>query len=87
MAGLEIASLRGRVDGRPPVMTLEKVAVARQVYDSQDHTVEAIAKTFQVNRKTIYRHLGPPQVHRWGISVIISGDVPVICDTVATVVT
>jgi len=40
-------------------MTPEKIAVARQMYDSKDHTVEAIAKTVGVSRKTIYRHLGP----------------------------
>ena len=38
-------------------MTPEKIAVARQMYDSREHTVEAIAKTLGVSRKTIYRHL------------------------------
>ena len=59
MAGLAAARARGRVGGRPPVMTPEKVAVARQMYDSKVHTVEAIAKTLGVSRKTIYRHLEP----------------------------
>jgi AcrR family transcriptional regulator len=27
------------------------------MYDSREHTVEAIAKTLGVSRKTIYRHL------------------------------
>ena len=56
-AGLAAARARGRVGGRPPVMTAEKVKVARQMYDSKEHTVEAIAKTLGVSRKTIYRHL------------------------------
>ena len=29
------------------------------MYDSREHTVEAIAKTLGVSRKTIYRHWGP----------------------------
>lgn len=59
MAGLAAARARGRVGGRPPTMTPEKVKVARQMYDSREHTVEAIAKTLGVSRKTIYRHLVP----------------------------
>ena len=59
-AGLAAARARGRVGGRPPVMTPDKIKVARQMYRSKDHTVEAIAKTLGVSRKTIYRHLEPP---------------------------
>jgi DNA invertase Pin-like site-specific DNA recombinase len=40
-------------------MTPDKVKVARQMYDSREHTVEAIAKTLGVSRKTVYRHLEP----------------------------
>jgi DNA invertase Pin-like site-specific DNA recombinase len=58
-AGLAAARARGRVGGRPPVMTAAKVKVARQMYDSKEHTVDAIAKTLGVSRKTIYRHLAP----------------------------
>lgn len=57
MAGLAAARARGRVGGRPPLMTPEKIAVARQMYASREHTVEAIANTVGVSRKTIYRHL------------------------------
>src|ERR1017187_1784158 len=60
MAGLAAARARGRVGGRPPTMTPDKVKVARQMYDAKEHTVEAIAKTLGVSRKTIYRHLEPP---------------------------
>jgi len=49
------------VGGRPPTMTPEKVKVARQMYDSREHTVEAIAQTLGVSRKTIYRHRGVRQ--------------------------
>jgi DNA invertase Pin-like site-specific DNA recombinase len=40
-------------------MTDEKVKVARQMYASKEHTVEAITKTLGVSRKTVYRHLAP----------------------------
>jgi DNA invertase Pin-like site-specific DNA recombinase len=42
-------------------MTPEKVKIAREMYDSKEHSVEAIAKTIGVSRKTVYRHLAPPK--------------------------
>jgi DNA invertase Pin-like site-specific DNA recombinase len=56
-AGLEAARARGRKGGRPPVMTPQKITVARDLYASGEHTVDAIAETMGVSRKTIYRHL------------------------------
>lgn len=38
-------------------MPLDKVATARQMYDSKDYTVEAIARVLGVSRASIYRHL------------------------------
>jgi DNA invertase Pin-like site-specific DNA recombinase len=61
MAGLAAARARGRVGGRPSKMTPEKVKIAREMYDSKEHSVEAIAKTIGVSRKTVYRHLAPPK--------------------------
>ena len=57
MAGLAAARSRGRVGGRPPVMTSDKIKVARQLYKARELTVEEIAKTIGVSRKTVYRHL------------------------------
>ena len=59
-AGLAAARARGRNGGRPTVMPPDKVAAARQMYDSQQYTVEAIAKVLGVSRASIYRHLGSP---------------------------
>ena len=57
-AGLEAARARGRHGGRRSVMTPAKTAAARQMYDSREHTVEAIARALGVSRATIYRALG-----------------------------
>jgi DNA invertase Pin-like site-specific DNA recombinase len=45
-------------------MTSDKINIARQMYDTREHTVEAIAKTLGVSRKTIYRHLGKQPADR-----------------------
>jgi Resolvase, N terminal domain len=58
-AGLDAARARGRHGGRPTVMTAGKLAVARQMYASREHTMDAIAKTIGVARATVYRHLAP----------------------------
>ena len=59
-AGLAAARARGRKGGRPPVMTPEKAAVARQLYDARRHPVAAIAKTLGVSRASVYRALEAP---------------------------
>jgi DNA invertase Pin-like site-specific DNA recombinase len=56
-AGLAAARARGRNGGRPPVLTAEKLIVARQLYASKEHTVASIARTVGVSRATLYRHL------------------------------
>lgn len=61
--GLEAARARGRRGGRKPKLTQRQIAIARQMYDDKGengkrkYTVVEIAKTFNVSRKTIYRHL------------------------------
>jgi hypothetical protein len=41
-------------------MPPDKVATARQMYDSKEFTVEAIARVLGVSRASIYRHLAAP---------------------------
>ena len=69
-AGLEAARARGRRGGRPPVMTPDKVSTARQMYDSKEYTVKAIAQVLNVSRASIYRHISggtsPPKAARGG---------------------
>jgi DNA invertase Pin-like site-specific DNA recombinase len=56
-AGLAAARARGRHGGRPTVMTPQKLAIAREMYDSRQHTVAAIAGVIGVSRASLYRHL------------------------------
>ena len=56
MAGLAVARARGKVGGRPAIMTPEKLAVARKMLD--DGVPKAtVAKTIGVSRPTLYAHL------------------------------
>ena len=59
LAGLAAARARGRAGGRPPSMTPTKIALARQMYDSQQHSLAEIARAMGVSRASIYRHLSP----------------------------
>ncbi len=59
-AGLAAARARGRKGGRRTVMTPEKLAIAREMYDSREHTTAAIAAAVGVSRATLYRALAPP---------------------------
>lgn len=47
----------GRLGGRPTVMTTDMIRAARQMYDSKEYTVAAIARNLGVSRATIYNHL------------------------------
>jgi DNA invertase Pin-like site-specific DNA recombinase len=66
LAGLAAARARGRTGGRPPSMTPTKIAIARQMYDAQQHSLAEIARTLGVSRASIYRHLAhnPTAEHR-----------------------
>jgi DNA invertase Pin-like site-specific DNA recombinase len=57
MAGLQAARARGRAGGRPTVMTPAKRAAAQQMFDSRQHTVQAIAAALGVSRTTVYRNI------------------------------
>jgi transposase-like protein len=57
MAGLAAARARGRKGGRPTVWTPEKSRIARQMYESRDHDIAAIARVVGVSRASVYRGL------------------------------
>lgn len=57
LAGLESARARGRMGGRPTVMTADKTTAARRMYAQQDLSVARIAEVLQVSRSSVYRAL------------------------------
>jgi DNA invertase Pin-like site-specific DNA recombinase len=63
--GLAAARARGQRLGRPPAMTPEKLAYARQLLTEPDRSISSIAKLVGVSRSTIYKalpELVPPQL-------------------------
>ena len=56
-AGLAAARARGRKGGRPTVMTVEKLKVAREMLDTGEHTAQTVAATIGVSRSSLYRAL------------------------------
>ncbi|MEV4177805.1 recombinase family protein [Nonomuraea sp. NPDC049709] len=57
MDGLASARARGRVGGRRPKLTADQAALAQELYDARDKTVQQIADLFGVPRSTVYGHL------------------------------
>ena len=68
--GLAAARARGRKGGRRPKLNPEQIALAQQLYDAGERTVQQIADIFKVPRPTVYGHLEAsskgkrPAVHR-----------------------
>lgn len=62
-AGLDAARRRGRVGGRKTVMTPNKLATARKLYEDPDNamTMKEIAETVGISRSTLYRHFAPAE--------------------------
>jgi hypothetical protein len=55
--GLASARARGRVGGRKPKLTPEQAALAQQLYDAKEKTVQQIGDLFGVPRSTVYGYL------------------------------
>ena len=60
-AGLEAARARGRLGGRPTMMSAEKLAAARALRASGELTMEEIASLLGVSRATLYCRLAVPE--------------------------
>ena len=55
-AGLIAARARGRLTGRPSLVTAKKLAAA-QAMRAQKHTMAEISTALGISRATLYRHL------------------------------
>ena len=57
MAGLAAARARGRVGGRPKIMTDKKVRLAKTLLADHTNTIDDVCETLGVSRATLYRYL------------------------------
>lgn len=55
--GLDAARARGQKLGRPPALTPEQVAHARDLLSRPENSVASIARLLGVSRSTIYKHV------------------------------
>ena len=56
-AGLSAARARGRIGGRPKVMTDDKIKLAKQLMVNKDNSAQFVSKTLGISRATLYRYL------------------------------
>jgi len=56
-AGLQAARARGRTGGRPTVMTPHKLRAAKELLAAEELSLDEIAETVGVSRRTLGRHL------------------------------
>ena len=56
-AGLRAARAKGRLGGRPTVITDDKLRIARDLLTDGEHTMQQIADAIGVSRATLYRHV------------------------------
>jgi DNA invertase Pin-like site-specific DNA recombinase len=69
--GLEAARARGQRLGRPPALTPEQVAHARDLLSRPENSVSSIARLLGVSRSTVYKHV--PELR--GDRVALTGSV------------
>jgi len=62
-AGLQAATARGRLGGRPKLQTKDpkKIALAKQLYEGGNMPVQEICDTLHIGRSTLYRYVGASQ--------------------------
>jgi DNA invertase Pin-like site-specific DNA recombinase len=67
-AGLEAAWARGRVGGRPKVLSTSKAEMARRLYADKSTSVSEICQTLGISRMTLWRYVkaGEKEEKRFG---------------------
>ena len=65
-AGLKAARSRGRVGGRPKVLTEEKLKTARSMIKDQENYpfISDIIKALGIGRTAFYRYFSPEEVQK-----------------------
>ena len=58
-AGLLAARARGRVGGRPRLLTPQKRAIAQALYADPTKSIKDICQTLRISKRTLYRSLAP----------------------------
>ncbi len=56
-AGLKAARARGRLGGRPYLLTPTKILRLKELYNARENTVVEICKIFHISRPTFYNYL------------------------------
>ena len=56
-AGLKAARVRGRLGGRPPILSPHDIKKLNQHYDKGELSIKEICKLFNITKPTLYRHL------------------------------
>jgi DNA invertase Pin-like site-specific DNA recombinase len=56
-AGLESAKARGRVGGRPKKLEPKKIDIAKELYNSNEHSVIEICDLVGISKPTLYKYL------------------------------
>jgi DNA invertase Pin-like site-specific DNA recombinase len=62
IAGLKGARERGRIGGRPSVMTPERLTAAKALLEDGQLTIKQVAKQLGVSEATIYKHIPQPRL-------------------------
>jgi DNA invertase Pin-like site-specific DNA recombinase len=61
-AGLKAARARGRMGGRPRILTGKRLELAQALFNDPKNSPRDIAKTIGVSLATLYRYVRPPTV-------------------------
>ena len=56
-AGLTAARARGRLGGRPKLLTPEKRQLAVQLYRAKEHSIAEICRLMGISKPTLYSYL------------------------------
>lgn len=56
-AGLTAARARGRMGGRPALLTPKQAKRLKKLYDARKNTVEEICRIFKISRPTFYNYI------------------------------